>query len=105
MSNQAVVVDAVRTPMGRGKAGGALSGVHPSELLATVLRALIERNDVDPGSVDDVLIGCVSQAGEQSNTPGRMAWKQASCARHATLNARAMSSPGSPTNTGRPMAA
>jgi acetyl-CoA acetyltransferase family protein len=71
---QAVIVDAVRTPMGRGKPGGALSGVHPVDLLAQVLTALIERSALDPGTVDDVLVGCVSQAGEQSATPGRMAW-------------------------------
>jgi len=69
----AVIVDAVRTPMGRGKAGGALSAVHPVELLASVLGALATRNRLDRGLVDDVLIGCVSQFGEQSNTPGRMA--------------------------------
>jgi acetyl-CoA acetyltransferase family protein len=69
----AFIIDAVRTPMGRGKAGGALSGVHPVELLAATLQALVERNRIDPGAVDDVLIGCVSQVGEQSNNPGRMA--------------------------------
>lgn len=60
--------------MGRGKAGGALSGVHPTELLATCLRALVERSDLDPGSVDDVMVGCVSQVSEQAMTPGRVAW-------------------------------
>src|SRR3989442_1123215 len=50
---QAVIVDAVRTPMGRGKPGGALSGIHPSQLLATVLKALIERSGLDPAEVDD----------------------------------------------------
>jgi acetyl-CoA acyltransferase len=62
----AVIVDAVRTPAGKGKAGGALSGVHPVDLLATALAALVERNDLDPGVVDDVIAGCVSQAGEQA---------------------------------------
>ena len=71
---QAVIVDAVRSPMGRGKAGGALAEVHPVDLLAQVLTALVQRNGLDPGSVDDVLVGCVGQAGEQSATPGRMAW-------------------------------
>jgi len=70
----AVVVDAVRSPMGRGKPGGALSGVHPVDLLAQVLTALVERNGIDPGAVDDVLVGCVGQNGEQSATPGRQAW-------------------------------
>ena len=70
----AVIVDAVRSPMGRGKPGGALSGLHPVDLLAQVLTALVERTGIDPGTVDDVLVGCVGQAGEQSATPGRQAW-------------------------------
>jgi acetyl-CoA acetyltransferase family protein len=70
----AVIVDAVRSPMGRGKSGGSLSSVNAVDLLAQVLRALIERNDVDPADVDDVVAGCVSQAGEQAGTPGRFAW-------------------------------
>lgn len=70
---EAVIVDAVRSPMGRGKVGGCLGDLHPVELLAQVLRGLIDRNAIDPGEVDDVLIGCVSQVGEQSNTPGRQA--------------------------------
>jgi acetyl-CoA acetyltransferase family protein len=69
----AVIVDAVRSPMGRGKPGGALSGVHPVDLLAQVLQALAARNDLDPATVDDVLVGCVGQNGEQSATPGRQA--------------------------------
>ena len=73
----AVIVDAVRSPMGRGKAGGALSGLHPADLLAQVLTALVERTGIDPGTVEDVMIGCVSQAGEQSATPGRQAWLSA----------------------------
>jgi acetyl-CoA acyltransferase len=66
MSNDAVIVDVVRTPTGRGKPGGALSGIHPADLLAGVLGELVSRNDLDPGLVDDVIGGCVSQAGEQS---------------------------------------
>jgi acetyl-CoA C-acetyltransferase/acetyl-CoA acyltransferase len=70
-----VVVDAVRTPTGKGKAGGALAGVHPVGLLGQALPALLGRSPaLDPGTVDDVIIGCVSQVGEQSATPGRMAW-------------------------------
>ncbi|WP_029429794.1 thiolase family protein [Blastococcus sp. URHD0036] len=69
----AVIVDAVRSPMGRGKAGGALSGLHPVDLLAQVLSALAERNSLDPATIDDVLVGCVGQNGEQSATPGRQA--------------------------------
>jgi acetyl-CoA acetyltransferase family protein len=78
----AVIVDAVRTPMGRGKPGGALSSVHPTDLLASVLKALVGRNGIDPGHVDDVLVGCVAQVGEQSNTPGRMAWLAAGYPEH-----------------------
>jgi acetyl-CoA acyltransferase len=71
----ALIIDAVRTPMGRGRAGGALSDVHPVELLAQTLTALLARQPaVDPADVDDLLVGCVSQTGEQSATPGRMAW-------------------------------
>ncbi|RBW51209.1 thiolase family protein [Marinobacter sp. F3R11] len=69
-----VIIDALRSPMGRGKAGGSLSSIHPVDLLAQLLKTLVERNDIDPGTVDDVLIGCVSQVSEQSATPGRMAW-------------------------------
>jgi len=50
--------------MGRSKPGGALSEIHPTDLLAGVLRALVERNAIDPGSIDDVIVGCVSQVGE-----------------------------------------
>jgi len=73
MNNNPVIVDAIRTPMGRGKPGGALSEVHAVDLLAGVLKQIVTRNKIDPGSVDDVIIGCVSQVGEQSATPGRMA--------------------------------
>jgi acetyl-CoA acetyltransferase family protein len=69
-----VIVDAVRSPMAKGKAGGTLSEVHPVDLLAQVLTALVDRTGIDPGSVDDVLVGCVGQNGEQSATPGRQAW-------------------------------
>ena len=66
MSNEAVIVDVVRTPSGRGKPNGALSGVHPADLLAGVLGDLVSRNNLDPALVDDVIGGCVSQVGEQS---------------------------------------
>lgn len=62
----AVIVDALRTPSGRGKPGGALSNQHPVDLLAAVLNELVARNDLDPALVDDVIIGCLSQVGEQS---------------------------------------
>ncbi|NQX27251.1 thiolase family protein [Microbacteriaceae bacterium VKM Ac-2854] len=60
-----VIIDAVRTPCGRGKAGGALADVHPTSLLAGTISALLERTGIDPGTIDDVIAGCVSQAGEQ----------------------------------------
>jgi acetyl-CoA acyltransferase len=64
--NNAVIVDAVRTGSAKGKPGGALSGVHPVDLMATVLKALVERNGIDPATIEDVIGGCVTQAGEQS---------------------------------------
>lgn len=72
--NIPVIVDAIRSPMARAKADGALADVHPVDLLSQVLEQLIARNRIDPGSVDDVVCGCVSQSGEQAGTPGRMAW-------------------------------
>src|SRR4051794_3661765 len=67
----AVIVGAVRTPVGRRK--GSLAGVHPVDLAAPVLRALAERGGFDPAQVDDVIWGCVSQVGEQSWNIGRNA--------------------------------
>ena len=66
MSIEAVIVDVVRTPVGRGKPGGILSEVHPVDLLAGVLDTLVNRSDLDPALIDDVIGGCVSQIGEQS---------------------------------------
>ncbi|MGH3706410.1 MAG: thiolase family protein [Agromyces sp.] len=66
MSREAVIVDVVRTPVGRGKPGGLLSGIHPVDLLAGVLDTLVNRSDLDPALIDDVIGGCVSQIGEQS---------------------------------------
>ena len=62
----AVIVDAVRTASGRGKAGGQLSGFHPVDLLAETLRALVERSSLDPAMIDDVIGGCLSQVGSQA---------------------------------------
>ena len=78
----AVIIDAVRSPMAKGKPGGALSEVHAVELLAQVLWALMDRSNLDPSLVDDVLIGCVSQAADQSGTPGRWAWLAADLPEH-----------------------
>jgi acetyl-CoA acetyltransferase family protein len=64
--HEAVIVDVIRTPSGRGKPGGQLSGIHPVDLLAGVLETLVKRSDLDPALVDDVIGGCVSQIGEQS---------------------------------------
>lgn len=61
---EAVIVEAVRAPV--GKRNGALSGIHPAELSAQVLNGLVERAGVDPALVDDVIWGCVMQAGEQA---------------------------------------
>jgi acetyl-CoA acyltransferase len=66
MNNSAVLIDVIRTPSGRGKPGGSLSAVHPVDLLATTLRALVERNGVDSATVEDVIGGCVAQAGKQT---------------------------------------
>lgn len=71
--NDAVIVDVVRTASGKGKPGGAFSQTHPTDLLAEVLRALLERNGLDSRQVDDVLVGCVSQTGEQSGNVARNA--------------------------------
>jgi acetyl-CoA C-acetyltransferase len=70
----AFILEAVRTPRGRGKAGkGALSNVHPQELLAQTLNHLAAKSGVDPREVDDVIAGCVSQAGEQGANIARNA--------------------------------
>lgn len=79
---QALIIDAVRSPMGRGRSTSVFGETHPAELLAQVLRGLVERNKLDPGQVDDVIIGCVSQSGEQSATPGRVAWLAAGFPEH-----------------------
>jgi acetyl-CoA acyltransferase len=70
----AVIVDAVRTPVGKGKPGGAYAEVHPVELHAHVLRSLVERvPGLEPGEVDDVIGGAVGQVGEQSGNTTRFA--------------------------------
>jgi acetyl-CoA acyltransferase len=67
----AVIVDAVRTPI--GKRNGSLAGVHPVDLSAVVLNALVERTGIDPVLIDDVVWGCVNQAGDQAAQIGRYA--------------------------------
>ena len=71
----AVIVEAVRTPI--GKRGGALAGLHPAELLGSAQTALLERAGVEPGRVEQVAGGCVTQAGEQSSNVTRTAWLHA----------------------------
>jgi acetyl-CoA acyltransferase len=71
VTRDAVIVGAVRTPIARRK--GALAGVHPVDLSAHVLRALVDRVGLDPVRVDDVIWGCVSQVGEQTYNIGRSA--------------------------------
>jgi acetyl-CoA acetyltransferase family protein len=61
-------------PSTPGRPGGAFSGLHPVEILAQVLRQLMDRNAIDPAEVEDVMIGCVSQVGEQAGPVGRWAW-------------------------------
>lgn len=70
--NKVYVIDAVRTPI--GKYGGALSLVRPDDLLAHVIKAILERNDsIDPGAIEDVLAGAANQAGEDNRNVARMA--------------------------------
>src|SRR5690349_6334088 len=61
---EAVIDDAFRTPLGKGRANGSLAGRHAVDLLAQPLAALVERTGVDPELIDDVIVGAVSQVGE-----------------------------------------
>ena len=72
MTRDAVIVEAVRTPL--GKRNGRLKDWHPVDLLAEVLNETVARTGIDPGRVDDVICGCVSQVGDQSLNVGRNAW-------------------------------
>jgi len=67
------IVDAVRTPIGRGKNDGALHGVHPVDLLARTLNALVARAGIDKAQVEDIVTGCVTAHGEQGTCIGRLA--------------------------------
>jgi acetyl-CoA acyltransferase len=69
----AYIIDAVRTPLAKGKPGGAYSEVHPVDLHATTLAALVERTAIDPAVIDDVISGAVGQIGEQSGNTARWA--------------------------------
>lgn len=68
--NTPVIIDALRTPIGR--IGGALKDVRPDDLGALVIRKLVERNPIDPASIDDVIFGCANQAGEDNRNVARM---------------------------------
>ncbi|WP_182523558.1 acetyl-CoA C-acetyltransferase [Nocardioides dongkuii] len=69
---EAYIVDAVRTPV--GKRGGALAGVHSADLAAHTLGALVRRTGIDPGAVDDVILGCCDTLGSQAGDVARTAW-------------------------------
>ena len=68
---EAWIIDAVRTPIGRY--GGALAAVRPDDLAATVIGAIVERTGIDPGRIEDVVLGCANQAGEDNRNVARMA--------------------------------
>src|SRR5437660_10966699 len=70
-SREAVIAGYVRSPIGRY--GGALADVRPDTLAATTIRALLERTRIDPADVDDVILGCANQAGEDNRNVARMA--------------------------------
>jgi len=72
MAREAVIVDCARTAFGKRK--GALAGWHPTDLLGLVLRTIVERNNIDPARIDDVVGGCVTQSGEQGCNVTRNAW-------------------------------
>jgi acetyl-CoA acyltransferase len=70
---RAVIVDAVRSPFGRGRESGALHSVHPVDLLATVVETLVRRTGVDPERIDDLIAGCAIPVGEQAGNIARHA--------------------------------
>jgi acetyl-CoA acyltransferase len=93
MASEALIVDAVRSPI--GKRNGTLASVRADELAAQVLNGLVERVDLDPGAVEDVQMGCVTQIGEQALNVGRVAslvagWPETVCA--ATIDRQCGSS-------------
>ncbi|MGH7443296.1 MAG: 3-oxoadipyl-CoA thiolase, partial [Longimicrobiales bacterium] len=71
MAREAFIIDAVRTPVGRH--GGALARVRPDDLAAVALRAVVERTGIDPADIEDVVLGCANQAGEDNRNVARMA--------------------------------
>jgi len=72
-ARRAVIVDVVRTPFGRGRENGALTGVHPVDLYAATIASLVRRTGIDPACIEDVISGCVIQVAEQAGNIGRQA--------------------------------
>jgi len=70
--NEAFIVDLIRTPLGRGKAGASLYDVHPADLGALPVKALVERNNIDPKLIEDVIYGCVTPIAEQGMNIARI---------------------------------
>lgn len=69
--NEAYIVDAVRTPV--GKRGGGLSGAHPADMAAHVIKTVVGRHDIDPAAIDDVILGCLDNIGSQAGDIARTA--------------------------------
>jgi len=77
---EAYIIEAVRTPV--GKRGGSLSGIHPADLGAITLAEVVDRSGIDPGRVDDVVMGCLDTIGPQAGDVGRTAWLAAGLPEH-----------------------
>src|SRR4029453_12701189 len=77
---EAYIVDAVRTPV--GKRNGSLAGIHPADLGAITLNALMDRTGIDPGAVEDVVMGCLDAIGPQAGDIARTAWLAAGLPEH-----------------------
>ena len=77
---EAYIIDSVRTPVGRR--GGSLSQVHPADLGAHTLKELMNRTGVDPGAVDDVVMGCLDTIGPQAGDIARTCWLAAGLPEH-----------------------
>ena len=73
MNQAALIYDAVRTPRGKGREGGALNAVTPIELQTVLMRAILERNGLDAGAIGDIILGCVTQVGEQGANIAKVA--------------------------------
>src|SRR2546430_14837442 len=101
-----VIVEAVRTPI--GKRGGLLAGLHAAELLGAAQLALLDRAGIDPALVEQLIGGCVTQAGEQSNNVTRTAWLHAGLPETAgatTIDAQCGPAPQATPPIARPIAA